>query len=85
MSHFDAPLSLSASQFVLAIFMALIVVKGLAWNFTAETIAIVFVEICMFFFSQKHVQTLKDGFMILALFPASLALVAFLENIVGFD
>lgn len=73
------------NTFVLAIFMVLIVVKGLAWQFTAETIAILFVEIALYFVSQKRVQTLRDGFLVLSLYPIALFLVAFLENVVGLD
>lgn len=70
---------------VLAVFMLLIVVKGLAWQFTAETITILFVELVVFYFSQKPVQTLRDGCLVLSLYPISLFLVAFLENVVGLD
>jgi Ca2+/Na+ antiporter len=73
------------NTFVLAIFMALIYLKGLAWNFTAETISILFVELVMLHFSQKRVQTLRDGYIILALFPLSLVIVMVLENVFGLD
>jgi Ca2+/Na+ antiporter len=72
-------------QFVLAIFMALIYLKGLAWNFTAETCSILFVECVMLYYSQKKVQTLRDGYIVLALFPMSLLIVVFMENVLGFD
>lgn len=65
--------------------MALIYLKGLAWNFTAETTSILFVEIVMLYFSQKKVQTLRDGYMVLSLFPISLLIVMFMENVLGFD
>lgn len=73
------------NTFVLSIFMLLITVKGLAWQFTAETLSILFVEVCVFVMSQKKVLTLKYGFYTLALFPASIAVVVFLENVVGLD
>lgn len=73
------------NTFVLSIFMLLITIKGLAWQFTAETISIIFVEIAVYFFSQKKIITLRDGFYVLAIYPASLMLVAFLENVVGLD
>eukprot|EP00171_Calliarthron_tuberculosum_P010092 IDg10092t1 len=73
------------NTFVLAIFMVLIVVKGLAWQFTAETITILVVEVALFFFSQKRVQTLRDGFLVLSLYPGALLLIAFLENVVGLN
>lgn len=65
--------------------MALIYIKGLAWNFTAETCSILAVELVMLYFSQKKVQTLRDGYMVLSLFPLSLLLVVFLEKVLGFD
>jgi Ca2+/Na+ antiporter len=73
------------NTFVLAIFMALIYLKGLAWTFTAETIAILVVEFVMYRMSQKKIMYLRDSFFVLALFPASLLIVAFLENVVGLD
>lgn len=73
------------NTFVLSIFMFLIYAKGLAWQFTAETISILVVEIAMIIMSQKKIMTLKDGYIVLALLPMSLFLVAFLENVVGLD
>ncbi len=71
------------NTFVLAIFMVLIVVKGLAWQFTAETISILFVEIAMGWMSQKKVLKLRDGFVVLSLYPASVGIVAFVETLSG--
>ncbi len=65
--------------------MILIVVKGLAWQFAAETISILFVEMAMGWMSQKKVLTLRDGLVVLSLYPASVGIVAFLENVVGLD
>lgn len=73
------------NTFVLAIFMLLLTMKNLAWTFTAETISILVVEICVGAMSFKKVMTMFDGLLVLALFPGSLALVAFLENVVGLD
>lgn len=73
------------NTFVLSIFMFLIAFKGLAWQFTAETISIIVVEIFMGWMSQKKIMTLRHGIYILLMFPASLAIVAFLENVVGLD
>lgn len=73
------------NTFVLAIFMILIVVKGIAWQFTAETLSILFVEIVLGIMSQKRVQTLRDGFIVLSLYPLSLLLVFALTNLVGLD
>lgn len=73
------------NTFVLAIFMALIHIKGIAWSFTAETISILFVEVIMLFYSQKKVMTMNDGYFILSLFPFSLIIVVVLENVFGLD
>lgn len=64
--------------------MGLIFVRGLAWQYTAETIAIVIVEIVLAIMTQRKVLTLFRGLFILALFPLSLVLVATLESL-GFD
>lgn len=73
------------NTFVLAIFMSLLAVKGLAWTFTAETISILFVLVCLGVLSQKKVLTFRDGFCALLVYPVSLLLVALLENVFGLD
>lgn len=73
------------NTFVLAIFMLLITLKNLAWTFTAETITIIVIELVLGFMSQKKILTLGSGLCVLALYPASLILVALLENVVGLD
>ncbi|CDF39506.1 unnamed protein product [Chondrus crispus] len=73
------------NTFVLSIFMFLIVVKGLAWQFTAETISILVVEVFVGWISQKKVMTLRHGIQVLLMFPVAIATVAFLENVVGLD
>lgn len=74
------------NTFCLGIFLGVIYFQKLAWQFTAETLAIVFVEICLGILSLR-VSTLRmwHGFMVLSLYPLSLLLVWFLENIVGID
>ncbi len=64
--------------------MCLIFVRGLAWQYTAETIAIVVVEFIMAYLVQSDVMTTKTAVYVLAIFPLSLVLVAFLE-LIGFD
>ena len=73
------------NTFVLGIFMLLIVAKGLAWQFTAETVAILLVELVLGVMSQKRIHTLRDGLVILALFPLSLLVVFVLESVLGLD
>jgi hypothetical protein len=64
--------------------MGLIFVRGLAWQYTAETIAIVVVEFIMAYLVQSKVMTTGRGFLIMTIFPLSLVLVATLEYL-GFD
>eukprot|EP00934_Nitzschia_sp_Nitz4_P008172 Nitzschia sp. Nitz4//scaffold7_size249615//189754//191625//NITZ4_001200-RA/size249615-augustus-gene-0.38-mRNA-1//-1//CDS//3329558511//8162//frame0 len=67
------------NTFCLSIFMCLIFVRGLAWHYTAETIAIVVVEFIVAWMVQKDVMTTGRALFILAVFPLSLVLVATLE------
>jgi hypothetical protein len=57
----------------------LIFVRGLAWQYSAETIAIVVVEFLMAVVAQKDVLTTFHAALILSIFPLSIALVATLE------
>lgn len=68
------------NTFVLGVFMALICVRGLVWEFFAETSTILVVQILIVLMAMKSRQTLFDALMILALYPLSLALVAGLES-----
>lgn len=74
------------NTFCLGIFLALVYFKNLAWEFSAETICILFVEVALVaqvYFRSVH--RVLDGFIILSLYPVSLALVWVLENIFGLD
>lgn len=74
------------NTFTLGIFFALVYFKGLAWQFTAETLSIIFVQFVVGAIAlSKNVQTLLDAFMVLGLYPVSLLLVYFLENVMGLD
>lgn len=64
--------------------MTLIFVRGLAWQYSAETIAIVVVEFIMAYLVQRDVMTTATAVMVLLIFPLSLVLVATLEHF-GFD
>jgi len=72
------------NTFCLSILLGLIYFRGLAWQYTSETIAIVIVQFVMFFVTRKKSMTMFDGLAILAIFPLSLVLVATLEHY-GFD
>lgn len=72
------------NTFCLSIFFLLIFFRGLAWQYTAETISIVVVEIILGLLVQKKVLTMVNGLFIISIFPLSLVLVATLEHF-GFD
>lgn len=72
------------NTFCLSIFMGLIYWRGLAWEYTAETIAILAVEYIMGGLVQSKVMTMGTAVGVLALFPLSIAFVALLEML-GFD
>lgn len=72
------------NTFCLSIFMGLIYFRGLAWQYTAETIAIVLVEFFMAWIVQRETLSTMSGLVIFMIFPLSLILVASLES-VGFD
>jgi Ca2+/Na+ antiporter len=72
------------NTFCLAIFMFLIYSQNLAWEFFAETLSILFVQVVVAFMCFRKVQTLFDGLCILSLYPISLGLVMFLQAI-GYD
>lgn len=73
------------NTYVLGVFFALIYTQGLAWRFTAETLSIFFVEIIIYIITTyKSTLTLADGFLVLALYPASMFCVWLLESL-GLD
>ena len=72
------------NTFCLSLFLALVYLRGLEWAFTAETISIIVIEVFMFFVALRRVHAAWTGFVVLALFPLSIGLVAGLEAI-GFD
>jgi len=72
------------NTFCLSILLGLIYFRKLAWQYTAETIAIVIVQIAMFLFTRKKNMTMFDAVIIAAIFPLSLVLIVVLEY-VGFD
>ncbi|GLE07933.1 hypothetical protein PINS_up018762 [Pythium insidiosum] len=74
------------NTFCLGIFAALLYFKGgLVWQFSAETIAILLVELVMGYFAMKKTQRLFHGLIVLMLYPMSIGLVFLLENVIGLD
>ena len=72
------------NTFCLAIFMGLIYFKGLAWKFSAETIAILVVECIIAIVALQPTMTMTHAVLALLLFPGSIAFVAILES-AGYD
>jgi len=68
------------NTFCLALFLILIVSESLKWEFSAETLSILFVEISVFGFTQKKHHTLLDAMLIVSLYPLSLLFVALVEG-----
>uniref|UniRef100_A0A7S2HP56 EF-hand domain-containing protein n=2 Tax=Haptolina brevifila TaxID=156173 RepID=A0A7S2HP56_9EUKA len=67
------------NTFCLSIFMGLIYFKGLAWKFTAETLAILIVQVFVGSIAMFTTMTKTMAYFILALFPLSIILIAWLE------
>lgn len=74
------------NTFVLAIFLALIWWQQLAWQFTAETVAMVLIQWIIGCLAVKfNTHTYLMGVLILLCYPGCLAVVWCLENIAGLD
>ncbi|KAE9041041.1 hypothetical protein PR002_g4642 [Phytophthora rubi] len=75
------------NTFCLGIFAALMSFKsgGLVWEFSAETLSILLVELAIGYIAMKKTQRLIDGLIVLMLYPTSIFLVFLLENVLGLD
>ena len=60
--------------------MWIITTRHLAWTFFAETTSTLLIELCMFYFASKKVNTLLDAIAVLLLYPTSLLVVWSLES-----
>lgn len=65
--------------------MGLVYFRGIAWQYSAETLSIVLVQILVSVVACKKVQTLMDAFLTFLFYPLSIAIVYVLENICGLD
>ena len=70
------------NSFCLFIFLTLIAVRELEWNFHAEFVTIIFVQASMAVFALKRVHRLLDAVFVLLLYPTSIVLVYVLSNTV---
>lgn len=68
------------NTFCLLIFLILIVSKQLIWEFSAETLCILFVEVCMYFVATRNNHPTWMALVVLALFPISLIIVVVAEK-----
>ena len=73
------------NTFCLSIFMGLVAFRGIAWQYSAETISIVFVQFLVGLVATKRTLTPRDGVMVLAIYPLSIVLVWVLENVFLLD
>jgi Ca2+/Na+ antiporter len=72
------------NTFCLSIFMALIYFRGLAWQYSAETISIILVQFGMGVVTLRNKMSTMTAFVVLAVFPLSVLFVALLEYL-GMD
>ena len=72
------------NTFCLSIFMALIFFRGLAWQYSAETLVILLCQFLVGVMVQASDMKFSRGVLILSIFPLSIILVAALEAI-GID
>jgi len=73
------------NTFCLFIFLCLVFAKNLAWEFSAEVISIIFIEVCLFGFSLLKTHRLYHAIIIISLYPFSIFIVWFFENVVGLN
>jgi len=72
------------NTFCLAIFMGLVFFKQLAWKFSAETIAVLLIELIVGLIALRPTMPMWVAIFLLSLFPASIVFIAALEAI-GLD
>lgn len=67
------------NTFCLSILLGLIYFRHLAWQYTAETISIIAVQLIIVAMTRRKTMRMMDGFIILSIFPLSILLIAVLE------
>merc|ERR1719361_476095 len=74
------------NTFTTGVFFALIYLRGIAWEFQAETIVLVLIQIAIaiMMLNTKH-QLLYHACLVFSFYPAALAVTWILENIVHMD
>jgi len=69
------------NTFVLCIFCALVFFRRLQWTFVAETLVIILTIIVVGINGMRRTVTVWQGFIVIAMFPLSLMLVALLDPV----
>mmetsp|Transcript_5711 Transcript_5711/g.13891 ORF Transcript_5711/g.13891 Transcript_5711/m.13891 type:complete len:279 (+) Transcript_5711:894-1730(+) len=69
----------------LGIFFGIVYARQLYWSFTAEVLAIVIIQVLVGLIAKKPVMRMIDAYVVLSLYPLSLAFVWVLENCFGMD
>jgi hypothetical protein len=67
------------NTFGLGIFLVLVFVQNLAWEFAAETLSIVFVQQAVGLLAQRSTYRMMDAVIFLSLYPLAIGLVVGLE------
>lgn len=73
------------NTYCLLIFYALIYFQDLYWAFSAETLAILFVEIAMMYYAWQTTHRIFDAIIVVTLYPLCLLLVFVLETYCGLE
>ncbi|CEP00402.1 EF-hand domain-containing protein [Plasmodiophora brassicae] len=69
----------------LGVFLGLVYFRNLFWEFSAETLSVILVELVVGLTVFQKTIRLWQGFFIIALLPLALVFVAVLENVAGLD
>eukprot|EP01041_Mallomonas_annulata_P008387 gene8387-17293_t len=72
------------NTFCLSIFMLLVYLRGLSWEYSAETLVMLLAQLFVGVMAMRRTQTLLDACLVLSVYPLSVLLVAGLEA-VGWD
>jgi len=73
------------STLALCIFMSIVYFRGLSWSFSAEVITVLFVIVSVGLNALKETIHLWQALLVLLLYPFSIYMVYFMENIIGLD
>ena len=68
------------NTFCLGIFMAIIAFspssKQIYWEYAGETVVIIFAELILFYFALSRKHTMRDAYLVLMVYPLTIAMVA---------